>query len=268
MSMGVITLLTDFGLQDEFVGVVKGVILGINPQISIVDISHQVPAQGIMQAGEMLLAACGWFPKGTIHLSVVDPGVGSDRAVIVSKNDDYWFVAPDNGLLTAVWSQKPPNTIVRVENNEFFLKPVSVTFHGRDVFAPLAAHLSKGIDMSALGPRINLSDTVQLNLPQPSMSREGAIVGQVVSVDRFGNLITNITSALIDRLLNQISAQNLKICIADHRIDGLSITYAHVGRQGWAAVMGSRNKLEIAVNGGRAADFFESAEGLEVQVSI
>lgn len=265
--MSIITLLTDFGTRDEYVGVVKGVILSINPQATIVDISHQVAPQAILQAADLLQAAYGWFPQGTVHLAVVDPGVGSERAIIAARYKGYTFLGPDNGLLAALWQADPPRDIVRVENSRYFLHPVSTTFHGRDIFAPVAAHLSLGIDPASLGAAVAASDLVTLPVAKAVWNRDlDQVEGKVTGVDRFGNLLTNIDASLIDAFESRHRGLRLVVQIEGERIQGIASTYAQCAKGALTALIGSRNRLEIAVNGGSAVERFASAIGLAVRL--
>lgn len=266
--MSIITFLSDFGLQDEYVSSVKGVVLSINPQALMVDITHEIPAQNVAWAGQILNSSYAWFPSGTIHVAVVDPGVGSGRAIIASQHAKCIFLAPDNGLLTTVWHQDPPQTIIRVENETLFMKPTSHTFHGRDIFAPVAAHLSLGMDLKHLGNEMGLEDAVQLNLAQAVFTSSNEIVGQVLGKDRFGNLITNISSCMIDQLSSKIKGSKLLVHIADTTIQGVASSYASCTNDQLIAIVGSRSSLEIAINGGRAADRFDTLTELQVRVCI
>lgn len=266
--MAIITLLTDFGTRDEYVGVVKGVILGINPTVTLVDISHEVPPQGVGQAGDMLKAAFNWFPQGTIHVAVVDPGVGGQRAILAARRGGHLFVAPDNGLLTAVCAGQPLDGLVRVENNRLFLHPVSTTFHGRDILAPVAAHLSLGMALTELGSSIDFSETIRLERIRPEETPEGDIIGRVDSADRFGNLRTNIDARLLDRMRQRNPGRTLVVHIGAYCIEGVSRHYAQKKTGDLIALVGSRNHLEIAVNGGSAAQLFPKPVGLEVRVTV
>ena len=266
--MAIITLLTDFGTQDEYVGVVKGVILGINPGATLVDISHHVPPQGVQQAGDMLKTAFGWFPQGTVHLAVVDPGVGSRRAILVARHAGHLFVAPDNGLLSLIWGDQPPEAVVRVENSRLFLHPVSATFQARDMLAPVAAHLSLGMAIKTIGPSMDFSQAVRIVRRRAQQTEDGEIIGEVVSADRFGNLRTNIDAALLDRLRGGDARRILVVRIGTYQIEGMSSHYAQSETGGLMALVGSRNQLEVAVNGGSALDLFPEFLGLEVRVRM
>ena len=194
--MKIITLLTDFGLKDAYVGIMKGVILSINPDARVVDITHEVDAQDIREGAFLLQESCGWFPEGTVHVAVVDPTVGSSRRPIIVTAREQVFVGPDNGLFTLVMGEPPAVHVI--ENREFMLPGVSGTFHGRDIFSPAAAHLSKGVPAAAFGHRID--DPVRLNSIFPTVE-DGVLKGKIVRFDRFGNGITNIREEMMRSFL-------------------------------------------------------------------
>ena len=184
-----ITLLTDFGTRDAYVGSLKGVILSLNPEVRLVDLSHEVDPQDIRAGAFMLAEAAAYFPPGTIHLAVVDPGVGSRRRALAARCRGHYWVGPDNGLFHLIFNRAPDLAMVSLENPAYFRPRVSATFHGRDIFAPVAAHLSLGVDLDDFGPRV--TDPVSLAFPEPEFGPE-TIQGEIISVDRFGNLISNI----------------------------------------------------------------------------
>ena len=190
--MQIITLTTDFGLQDWFVGTIKGVILHTNPRARIIDITHGIPAGDVRGGAFALLACYKFFPKGAVHVVVVDPGVGGDRNAIAVQTADYWFVGPDNGVLSFALAREKINSIRRLDNTNYLLEPVSHTIHGRDVFAPVAAHLSRGIPIHRLGRAQR--DFVRIPWPEPRV-RRGCVEGEVIYVDHFGNAITNVENA-------------------------------------------------------------------------
>jgi hypothetical protein len=194
-----ITLLTDFGASDYFVPAVKGVILTINPGTQIVDITHEAPAQDVHFAAFTLGACYHNFPPGTIHVAVVDPGVGSDRRPIIveaASAAGYLFVGPDNGIFSFVYAREPGARVFHITRDEYFRHPVSPTFHGRDVFAPVAAHLARGVKPEAMGEEIH--DYVKLEIPRPVLIEEGAVEGRVIHIDHFGNCVTNLTEAELE----------------------------------------------------------------------
>ena len=241
---GVVALLTDFGLKDHYVGVMKGVILSVNPHARIIDISHDIGSQDILAAYFLLSNTYKYFPQGTIFVAVVDPGVGSDRAIIAIETDRYTFLAPDNGLLGFLEKDGRIRRVTRVQNDRYFLTPVSHTFHGRDNFAPVAGHLSQGVDAGLLGPEVDRIHKIAA--PSPKITREGSMVGEVVSIDRFGNLVTNIPG---DRLK---SADDVEVKVGKTVIRKLSTSYASSKKGELLAIVGSTGSLEVSVNKGDA----------------
>ncbi len=194
----VITLSTDFGWDDPYVGVMKGVILGINPRAVLVDLTHGLSHRRLLEAGFKLAAAADYFPQGTVHLAVVDPGVGSARRPIAVQTKTHYWVGPDNGIFTPILQAHPASKVLQLTNSRSFLKPVSATFHGRDIFAPVAAQISRGLSLATLGRRI--TDPVLLSLPEPFFQKN-ALRGQVLYADRFGNLITNLRPQILAQSL-------------------------------------------------------------------
>ncbi len=264
--MAVITLLTDFGLDDEYVGVMKGVILSVNPRATVVDITHGIEAQDIVQAAYALKSSFSYFPAKTMHVVVVDPGVGSGRDILALETKGHLFLAPDNGVLTPLLEDEDPDELVRVANPRYFLDSVSRTFHGRDIFAPAAGHVSLGVPLSELGPRVNRETLVRLSILKPGRPAAGQWTGAIITVDRFGNLITNIDGA---SLLTEspAGAENaMEIRIGAHLIRGLSTTYADAKPLQPLALIGSRGYLEIAVNQGSARSHFNVGRGDGVRV--
>jgi len=256
----VIALLSDFGTRDHYAGTMKGVALGICPDATLVDISHDVPPHDVL-AGALELAACyRYFPAGTIFLVVVDPGVGSARRGIAADAGDYKFVAPDNGVLTVVLDETPPRKVVELTERRYARATVSRTFEGRDRFAPAAAWLAKGIELSALGRPA--SAIHRLELPQPSVSPD-ALAGEVLRVDRFGNLITNIDRKAFDRLAHGAAVE---VRIGAHQVPRVVSTYADAGAGEICALFGSTDHLEIAANGANAAAALGVGRGAPVHV--
>lgn len=253
---GVIALITDFGQTDPFVGVMKGVILRIHPECSIVDITHGVAPQDVREAAYVLRSARPYFPKGTVFLCVVDPGVGTSRRGIVAKGAGDIFVAPDNGLLTLA---EPLNQIAQIKNSDLFLEPVSRTFHGRDVFAPVAAHLSKGMALSRIGPAVGRIK--RLSLPGPI--RKGKEVrGEVVRIDRFGNLTTNLKSTDLPQ------RAGLGVRVGRRRVGGLRRAYEEASPGEALAIIGSDGFLEVAVRGGSAKKTLRARVGTRVAAVV
>ncbi|MEE9604907.1 MAG: SAM-dependent chlorinase/fluorinase [Candidatus Scalindua sp.] len=253
----VITLITDFGLQDGYVGVVKGVITKINPSVKIIDISNNIESQDIFQAAYVLYSSYAYFPKGTIHVVVVDPGVGSNRKVLCLKTKDYLFIAPDNGVLSFIAAREESPSIREISNKKLFLPEISDTFHGRDIFAPTAAHLSKGFSYKDLGKRV--SKIKEIDLPKPIRSPGGVLKGEIIYVDGFGNLITNINRDMIDRLREK--SENLVIVVGRRKLNKISNSYADVGVGDVVAILGSSGYLEISVSHGSAGDVLNLKKG-------
>ncbi len=265
--MSIISLATDFGLSDPYAGVMKGVILSIAPHARIVDLSHGIGAQDVSSAAFLIDSAFGFFPEKTVHVIVVDPGVGSERAVIAAEAADHFFLAPDNGVLTKILARGSTEALVRVENPEFFRHPVSRTFHGRDIFAPVAARMASGEPLDSFGPRCSPADLVRLRLPVPYVSDTGELSGEVVTIDHFGNLITNLDEKRLARFSPGGSADDLWICIGDNWIKGLSDSYQAVAPGQLLAIIGSSGYLEISVNSGNARSRCGAEKGSPVRVA-
>lgn len=251
--MSVVTLLTDFGIEDEYVGVMKGALLTASPQVTIVDLCHHIRPQDLQGAAHMLAAACRYFPPGTVHVAVVDPGVGSRRSIVALQVDQHYFVGPDNGIFTLVIDQGTVRQAVKVTKQELFLQPLSHTFHGRDIMAPVAAFLAEGKKILDLGTQVDQIDLTRLALPTPKREGPGILVGIITAIDRFGNLITNIRPADLEPLYKHAGSKGLEIHVGSARIVGLSDAYSKVQTQQPLALVGSRGYLEIAVNQGHAA---------------
>jgi S-adenosyl-L-methionine hydrolase (adenosine-forming) len=246
MPLGIITLLTDFGLEDPYVGIMKGVILGLNPAVAIVDLTHQIKRGDIHQAAHVLQQSSSFFPSGAIHVAVVDPGVGTSRRPITVKSGAQFFVGPDNGLFWPVIKADPDAQIIHLTNETFFRPPVSHTFHGRDIFAPVAARLSMGTDPLKMG---NLMGN-PVSIPDNGPTREGdTLLGRVTRVDHFGNVITNIHR---EDLAPFLGNGQMVIRVKEERIKGVLKTYADGANGELIALLGSTDHLEIAVNSGRA----------------
>ncbi len=261
--MAVVTLLTDFGTLDEYVGAMKGVILSIAPRVTLVDISHEVPPQDVGRAAYLLEGYHRYFPEGTIHVVVVDPGVGASRAIVAVRTQACTFLVPDNGVLTRVIDDQALEVAVRVENRAFFLPHVSRTFHGRDIFAPVAAHLAAGADIHKLGPCIACDELVRLDIPPVVVTGEAEARGCVMTFDRFGNAVTNIDR----RQLAALSGKGeLEVRLGGRCIVGLSPNYAGVPPGQALALVGSRGYLEIGINCGSAREVLGLAVGDPVHV--
>lgn len=266
--MSIITLLTDFGVEDAYVGTIKGVILSVNPSARIVDITHQIDPQDLIEAAYAIKSSYRYFPKGTLHVIVVDPGVGSKRNIVALDMMGHIFLAPDNGVLTLIMDEGRIESITQVENSQYFLEPLSQTFHGRDIFAPVGAHISKGLDLKKLGPVMDRHDLVHLSIKKPSFSSKGELVGTIVSVDRFGNCITNIDVNRIERFYRPGSEKTLVIKIGEYEIKGLSKSYDGVALKQPLAIIGSFGYLEIALNCGSASSHFRFGKGDTIRLAL
>lgn len=259
----VFTLTTDFGTEDGNVGVMKGVILGFNPEACIVDLSHDIPPQNIADAAYVLCRAYNYFPRGTIHVVVVDPGVGSERRAIAAQTPQSVFVAPDNGVLTHVLQELRDDgqeiRIVDLTNTAYWLPQASSVFHGRDIFAPVAAHLSLGVDIAALGQQIH--DLVMLPALRLDLA-PGKITGQVAHIDHFGNLLTNIPASQVLPLGDNITTR-----VAQREIKRLSKTFSQGNPRELIAYVDSSGHLAIALVNGSAQQFLNSDVGQLVEVT-
>lgn len=244
MDTSLITLTTDFGYKDPFVGIMKGVIFGINPRANVIDLSHGIPAQDVLAGALVLRYAAPAFPPGTIHVAVVDPGVGSGRRPLLIECEGSFFIGPDNGLLSLVLEGKKSGRIIHLINESYHLKPTSATFHGRDIFAPVAAYLSLGIAPGDFGEAA--SDFKRLAWPQPTAA-EGGLNGKVIYIDTFGNLITNIRESD----LSALGSRALTISVAGATAHGLASSYSSEQR-GYAAIINSWGLLEIFSFSGNA----------------
>lgn len=264
--MAVISLITDFGYQDEYAGLMKAVILGINPRASIVDISHAVEPQDIVQAAFLLESAYPHFPPGSIHLVVVDPGVGTRRALLYLEANGHRFLAPDNGVLSLLMNPLQPVAVRRLDNPALWRPRVSATFHGRDILAPSAAHLSNGVDARQLGPPLDPSAMTLLPDLRAQRLQDGTIVGRIVHIDRFGNLVTNMEASLLLDEEGKATEPPALIRLAGQTIVGIRRAYAEVEAGRPLALIGSRRYLEIAVNGGSAKSYFNVRQGDTVAV--
>jgi S-adenosyl-L-methionine hydrolase (adenosine-forming) len=256
-----IALLSDFGTRDHYAGTMKGVMMGICPELSLVDITHDVTPHDVLEGALQLAAACRFFPAGTIFLAVVDPGVGSSRRGLAADTGDYRFVAPDNGLLTAVFLEMPPRKVVELTERRYARPTVSRTFEGRDRFAPAAAWLAKGIQLSALGRAV--ASYQQIEIPRPDVTAT-TLRGLVLLVDRFGNLVTNIDRRMFERFAGD---GGIEIAAAGHPVPKLVATYAEGDPGTVCALFGGGDQLEIAVPGGSAAERLHLARGARVLVS-
>ena len=251
----VISLLTDFGTADYFVGAVKGAILSVNPQAVIADITHEIAPQDILAGAFTLLAAYKTFPAGTIHVAVVDPGVGSTRCPIIVSANQQFFVGPDNGIFTYIYDREPAHRIFHVTAKKYFRRDQSSTFHGRDIFAPVAAALSNGVKPRKFGPVID--DAIRLPDPLgPEKLKNGGVRARIIHIDRFGNCVTNLTSDLVKA--------NATLIINRKTIREFRKFYGEDSAKMPFAIWGSAGFLELSVNGGSAAKLLRAKRGSAV----
>jgi S-adenosylmethionine hydrolase len=259
-----VTFLSDFGSEDWFVGVVHGVVHEVAPEAHVVDLNHLVPPGNIARGAFLLEAAAPDFAPGTIHLAVVDPGVGTERRALAVAARGQYFVGPDNGLLEWALSSDDADVHALTETR-WFRSPVSRTFHGRDVFGPVAGHLARGVPVADLGARVH--DPVRLPAAAPRCE-DGALVGRVVFIDRFGNALTNLTeAALVEALGPQVNPARLRITVLDRSIVGLSRSYGDAPVGTLVAIMGSSGRIEVAQVGGDVSVRMGIGEGDPVRVS-
>ena len=256
--MSVITLTSDFGNSDSYVAQMKGVILAINPAVRIVDVTHSIPPQDVPRAAAVLEDIVPAFPAGTIHVVVVDPGVGSQRRLLAAEAAGQKILAPDNGTLSLLFCRWPPTAIRELTCDRFWRQPVSATFHGRDVLAPTAAHWSLGADLAEFGPAVARDFLVPLQISRPHR-HAGVLVGRVEFADSFGNLITNIAET-------DLAGADVQVSVAGRKICGLARCYAEQPAGTLLTLIGSSGRLEIAVNRGSAAHELAIGGGAEIRV--
>jgi len=257
----VITLTTDFGLQDYYVSAMKAVMLGIAPDVRLVDISHEIPSQDIMAGSWVLQNSATLFPSNTVHLVVVDPGVGTDRNAIALQIEDQYFVGPDNGIFSLL-TQERDYEAVRLSNSKYWRKERSNTFHGRDIFAPAAAHLSRGVALEDLGESVD--ELVTYRWTVPIFDKDG-VEGMVIHIDKFGNLITNITESLIEEVVDE---KSVKIYIGNTILDEIAVTFGTVPEGEPVAYIGSSGMLEIGINQGNAEEMLGVQKGAQISLIL
>jgi S-adenosylmethionine hydrolase len=261
----IITLTTDFGTNDHFVGTMKGVILEILPEAEIIDICHSVQPYDVLDGALTISQAYSYFPSQTVHIVVVDPGVGTARKPILASTEKYHFVAPDNGVLSMVYARESRLHVRHITADHYFLQPVSNTFHARDIFAPVAAYLAKDVDSLKFGDEI--TEFIKFSAPKPKAVDENRLRGVVLKVDRFGNLITNITPKDAPMIFGANSA-GFKITVGGKEITELSTTYADGAPGQVIAILGSMGFLEIAANRAPAAQLTGVGKGAEVMILL
>lgn len=257
----IITLTTDFGLQDYYVSAMKAVMLGIAPDVRFVDISHEIPSQDIMAGSWVLKNSAMLFPENTVHVVVVDPGVGTERNAIALRIDDQYFIGPDNGIFSILTEEKAFKAI-RLTNKSFWGKATSNTFHGRDIFAPVAAHLSNGVSFEELGEP--LKELVTYRWAEPIADKDG-LQGWVIHIDRFGNLITNLPASLIKDVIGN---KSVKIYVGNIILDEIVKTFGSVPDGEPAAFIGSSGMLEIGINKGDASEMLGVQKGAQISLVL
>jgi len=261
----IITLTTDFGSNDHFVGTMKGVILDIVPDAQIIDISHAVQAFDVLDGALTISQAYSYFPTRTVHLVVVDPGVGTARRPIIASSDKYHFVAPDNGVLSLVYAREERMHVRHITSEHYFLQPISNTFHARDIFAPIAAYLAKEVDTLKFGDEVQ--EYVRFSAPKPKAVDATHLRGVVLKVDRFGNLITNFTPQDAPMLF-AAGAKGFKIVVGSHEISQMHTAYAEGAPGQVFGILGSMGFLEIAANRGAAVQLTGAGKGSDVTIVL
>jgi S-adenosylmethionine hydrolase len=259
----IVTITTDFGLQDSFVGIMHGVVLNIHPETRIVDICHAVASYDVLDGAWTIAQAYRFFPPRTAHVVVVDPGVGSERRPILAETENHVFVAPDNGVLSMIEAREPKFTVRHITSDRYFLTPVSQTFHGRDVFAAVAGWLSKGIEPAEFGPEI--TDYIRLPLPAVERIGDNSLRGVVLKVDKFGNLITNLGEQEVPELFVS-DVPPLNILVSGETITRLCRSYAEGAEGEYFAIIGSSGYLEIAARQASAAQRLSASVGSPVGI--
>jgi len=260
----IITLTTDFGTNDHYVGAMKGVILDITPDAQIVDISHAVQAFDVLDGALAISQAYSYFPNGTVHVVVVDPGVGTTRRPILASSDGYHFVAPDNGVLSMVYAREERIHVRHISSEHYFRMPVSNTFHGRDVFAPVAAYLAKMVDSHKFGDEIE--DYVKFAAPRPKAAGENRMRGVVLKIDRFGNLISNVTPEDVPALFAE--SAKFKIVVGSREVTAIRKSFSEGAPGEVFGVIGSMGYLEIVANRASAAQITGAGKGSEVSIFL
>ncbi len=261
----IITLTSDFGLNDHFVGTMKGVILNIAPEVEIVDITHAVQAFDVLDGALAIAQSYTYFPPGTVHMVIVDPGVGTARRPILLSTERHHFVAPDNGVLSLIYSREERLNVRHITAEHYSLQPVSNTFHARDIFAPVAAYLAKGVEKTKFGDEI--TDYVRFNAPKPKLVDGKILRGVVLKVDRFGNLITNFTTMDVPALFRD-NPPRFKMVVGKNEVTEIHSTYSEGSPNEVFVIAGSMGYLEVASNRAAAAQLVSAGKGSEVSLAI
>lgn len=258
-------MLSDFGIKDQYVATMRGVILTINPRLHIVDITHQIPKYNIRIASFILAQSASHFPRGTVHMAVVDPGVGTKRLPIVVQTKNYYFVGPDNGLLAAAIEQDKVVRIHKIENTKYMRQVISSTFHGRDIFAPVAAHLASGVKIQKFGPR--LEDFMKIEQMAPQF-QDARVSGEITAIDSFGNVVTNIPGNEIIKRIKQGERILVRFGRSEINVPFLQ-TYGEVREGEILSIVGSSTFLELGINHGNFAEKFHDVEmGMRVEIEF
>lgn len=257
----VITLTTDFGLQDYYVGAMKAAMLNIAPEVRLVDLSHEIPSQDIMAGSWILKNSAMLFPSGTVHTVVVDPGVGTDRDAIALKMADQYFVGPDNGIFSLL-ARDNDYKAVRLTKQQYWRNDPSNTFHGRDIFAPVAAHLSQGVALEDLGEPAE--DLVSYRWTVPIADKDG-LEGMIIHIDNFGNLITNIPEDLLEEVIEE---KNIRIYVGNTILDEIGTTFGEVTEGEPVAYIGSSGMLEVGINKGSAEEMLSVQKGAQISIIL
>ncbi len=265
MPAKIVTMLSDFGIKDQYVASMRGVILGINPNLRVVDITHQIPKYNIRNASFVLAQSATYFPRGTVHMAIVDPGVGTKRLPIIVKTKNYHFVGPDNGLLAAAAESDKVVSIHKIENRKYMRQVVTSTFHGRDLFAPVAAHLASGVKIQKFGSR--LEDFMRIEQMAP-VYEDSRVRGEVTAIDSFGNVVTNIPGNEIAKKIKQGERILVKFARSELNVPFLQ-TYGDVRDGEILAIVGSSTFLEFGINRGNFAEKFHDVEmGMRVEIEF
>ncbi len=255
-----ISITTDFGLKDHYTGAMKGAILTVNPAAKLIDISHAITPGDILQGAFVMAEACRYYPRGTVHLGVVDPGVGGPRRAVIVETERFLFVGPDNGLLSLAAESDGIKRVFEIKNEKYMREAISRTFHGRDIFGPVAGHLSLGVAPTEFGPLTR--DLLMINLPEPECI-EGAVNGEVIHIDSYGNIITNIMAELIE---SSLGTGDIELTIKGRKVKGLYRSYASIEPGGLGALTGSSGRVEVAAHEGSGAGILGLGVGEKVRV--
>ncbi|MFC1541352.1 S-adenosyl-l-methionine hydroxide adenosyltransferase family protein [Candidatus Latescibacterota bacterium] len=258
----IITYTTDFGISDPYAGIMKGIVLSINPKACQIDITHEILSHDIIHASFIIVNAYHHFPKGTIHVAIVDPGVGGERKNIAVLTKNYFFVGPDNGIFSNVLSKESISEIREIKNPPFIKKTISSTFHGRDVYAPCAGNISAGKKFTEIGPLID--NILYLDYPKVKESKT-SLTGEVVFIDSFGNMITNISEHLLKSFTKD---KSFEIYFSAERFKKISTYYSQIPRGKPLALIGSTGYLEISMNGGKASSYFMTSVGASITIQL